>query len=82
VLHAGMCAQVRTASELSIAGSADGGGYGGGGWPEGAYSSLEASDGRISCSSLFSEFGAVAAHLEERHPGLASARCAAVGRLP
>ena len=31
-------------------------------------------DGRFSCSSLYSEFGHVASHLEERHPGLVLAR--------
>ena len=60
-------AQVRAASELSVAGSEMGGrcseddmGY--------------SIDGRFSCSSLYSEFGHVASHLEERHPGLVLAR--------
>ncbi len=60
--------QVRAASELSVAGSEMGGrlseddmGY--------------SMDGRFSCSSLYSEFGHVASHLEERHPGLVLARC-------
>jgi hypothetical protein len=33
-------------------------------------------DGHFSCSSLFSEFGLVAQHLEETYPGIALARSA------
>ena len=39
-------------------------------------------DGRFSCSSLYSEFGHVASHLEERHPGLVLARQASDHRIP
>lgn len=35
-------------------------------------------DGHFSCSSVFSEFGYVAQHLEETYPGLALARCLSV----
>lgn len=64
---------MRTASELSVAGSAGGRWSEEGGAPGGHHSS---GDGRFSCSSLYSEFGAVAAHLEEHYPGLALARSA------
>ena len=59
--------QVRAASELSVAGSEMGGRIS---EDDQGYSM----DGRFSCSSLYSEFGHVASHLEERHPGLVLAR--------
>lgn len=65
--------QVRAASELSVAGSDMGGGRLS--EDDQGYSM----DGRFSCSSLYSEFGHVASHLEERHPGVVLARCVPVG---
>ncbi len=59
---------MRAASELSVAGSEMGGRFS---EDDQGYSM----DGRFSCSSLYSEFGHVASHLEERHPGLVLARC-------
>jgi hypothetical protein len=64
-------AQVRAASELSVAGSELGGRCS---EDDAGYSM----DGRFSCSSLYSEFGHVASHLEERHPGLVLARSCAL----
>ena len=64
--------QVRAASELSVAGSEMGGRFS---EDDQGYSM----DGRFSCSSLYSEFGHVASHLEERHPGLVLARFVLLG---
>ncbi|KAK9909851.1 hypothetical protein WJX75_008397 [Coccomyxa subellipsoidea] len=59
----------RAASELSVAGSEAGGRFSD---DEAARSSI--GDGHFSCSSVFSEFGYVAQHLEEQNPGVALAR--------
>ncbi|CAL8467586.1 g7124 [Coccomyxa elongata] len=59
----------RAASELSVAGSEAGGRFS---EDEAGRSSI--GDGHFSCSSVFSEFGYVAQHLEETYPGLALAR--------
>ena len=64
------CVQFRAASELSVAGSEAGGRFSD---DEAARSSI--GDGHFSCSSVFSEFGYVAQHLEEQNPGVALARC-------
>lgn len=61
--------QFRAASELSVAGSEAGGRFS---EDEAGRSSI--GDGHFSCSSVFSEFGYVAQHLEETYPGLALAR--------
>ncbi|BDA42763.1 probable mRNA-capping enzyme at N-terminal half [Coccomyxa sp. Obi] len=59
----------RAASELSVAGSEAGGRFSD---DEAGRSSI--GDGHFSCSSVFSEFGYVAQHLEDTYPGLALAR--------
>lgn len=61
--------QVRAASELSVAGSEMGGKLSDG---DAGRSSI--GDGHFSCSSVFSEFGLVAQHLEDNNPGIALAR--------
>lgn len=62
--------QFRAASELSVAGSEAGNRFSD---DEAGRSSI--GDGHFSCSSVFSEFGYVAQHLEELNPSIAHARC-------